>query len=381
MKILVNAIPLTGLLTGISRCLRGLYQEMSRLPGVNISYFIGSKVLSEMPAPAKPDKWIKNASSIWKLPDPVVFSLRCAHWLRYEYQLRKEIHKGHFDLYHETAFIPAKIQRIPVVYTIYDLSLMAFRDMHPRERVWFHDFFLPRRLKYASCVLTISEFIKSEIIDTLKIPGQAITSVPLAADARFSPRDQSYISTTLNDLHLPDKYFLFVGSLEPRKNLDLIIQAMARQTNPLPLVMTGWSGWGDKSWVKEIDRLGLAEKVIMPGYVDDETLAGLYSGARGFIYPSLYEGFGLPVVEAMACGCPVICSDAASLPEVAGGAAILVNPRDSVGLAQAMEKLAQDDRLHRQMANDGLIRAKEFSWARTAQQTRAVFEKAIGSRQ
>lgn len=378
MRILVNAIPLSGLLTGISRHLRCLYREMSRLPGVKISYFTGTKVLPEMPGPAKPDQWIRNTAFIWKLPDPVVFSLRCAHWFRYEYLLRKEIRKGNHDLYHETAFFPAKISRIPLVYTIYDLSLITFRDKHPRERAWFFDFFLPRRLKYASHVLTISDFIKSEIIDTLKLSPHTITAVPLAPDGHFAPRGRPHINATVKKLRLPEKYFLFVGSLEPRKNLDLIIKAMARQKDPLPLVMTGWDGWGDKSWLDEVTRSGLEDKVIMPGYVDDETLARLYSGSRGFIYPSLYEGFGLPVVEAMACGCPVICSTAASLPEVAGDAAILVDPHDPARLAKAMDELAADDLLHQQMCDNGLRRATDFSWAQSARQTRRVFEKTIG---
>lgn len=141
--------------------------------------------------------------------------------------------------------------------------------------------------------------------------------------------------------------------------------------------MAGWNGWGEKAWVKEIDRFGLKEKVIFAGYVDDDTLAALYSGARGFIYPSLYEGFGLPVLEAMASGCPVICSNAASLPEVAGDAALLVDPHAPADLAAAMERVAQDDAVRRQLIAEGLSRAKEFSWARTAKKTLTVFEKAI----
>ncbi|MFH0731119.1 MAG: glycosyltransferase family 1 protein [Pseudomonadota bacterium] len=377
MKILVNAIPLSGLLTGISRCLRCLYLEMGRLPGVSVSYFTGTRVVSEMPPLAKSDRWIRTTASIWKLPDPIVFFLRCAHWLRYEYFLEREIRKGKFDLYHETAFVPAKTKRIPVVYTIYDLSLISFRDKHPRERVWFHDFFFHRRIEYASRILTISEFIKTEIVRMLGISSNRISAVPLAPDQIFYPRESSVVKRVLKRLNLPDRYFLFVGSLEPRKNLNAIIQAMALQKDPLPLVMTGWVGWGDKFWMREIDRLGLEKKVFMTGYVDDETLAALYSGARGFVYPSFYEGFGLPVLEAMACGCPVVCANAASLPEVVGDAAIRIDPHDAAALARAMEDIAVNDQLHRSLTLKGLCRAKEFSWRKTAGQTLNVFEKAV----
>lgn len=146
MKIIVNAVALSGLQTGIARHLRCLYREMSRLPGVKITYFTGPQRLATMPPLASPEKWIKATSAVWKLPDPVVFFMRCVYWLRYEYLLKREVQNGHYDLYHETAFTPARISGIPVVYNIYDLSLIHFRDKHPRERVWFHDFFLPGRL-------------------------------------------------------------------------------------------------------------------------------------------------------------------------------------------------------------------------------------------
>ena len=378
MHILVNSIPMSGLLTGISRYLRALYQEIEKVPGVKVSYFNGRETSEQMPPIANSEKWIKGISFIWKLPDPVVFSLRYAHWLRYEFLLRRTVKKGDFDIYHETAFVPARITTLPVVYSVYDLSLITFRDKHPRERVWFNDFFLPRRLKYASHILTISEYIKNEINQLLGVPEKQISCAHLAPEQHFKPSDVTDTSDNLLKLNLPERFFLFVGSLEPRKNLDLIIKAMELQADPIPLVLTGWSGWGDKTWLDNINQ-GLRHKVITPGHVADNTLAGLYNRAQALIYPSLYEGFGLPVIEAMACGCPVICSNNSSLPEVAGDAAILIDPRNPEELEQAMDSIARDQNLRQNMAALGLKRAEMFSWHKTAQQTMGVFENVAWS--
>jgi alpha-1,3-rhamnosyl/mannosyltransferase len=373
MKILVNAIPLSGLTTGISRCLRNLYTEMAQLPGVEIYYFTGTKVLSQMPPPAEPGRWIKNTSVVWKLPDLLVFALRSLHWLKYEYLLRRCVRENSFDLYHETAFFPARLTTIPCIYTIYDLSLIHYRDKHPRERVWFNDFFFPRRISYADHVLTISDFIKKEICDYMNLRQGKVSVVPLAADPVFKKQSPDEVIRNLAGLNLPEKYFLFVGSLEPRKNLELIIRAMASQKNPIPLVLAGWDGWGDKSWLKEALPQELKEKIILPGYVDDKTLACLYTGAVGFIYPSLYEGFGLPVLEAMACGCPVICSNAASLPEVAGDAALYIDPSDPDALQLAMDQIISNPDLRQDLRERGLVQASRFSWKNTAEITLRVF--------
>jgi alpha-1,3-rhamnosyl/mannosyltransferase len=339
---------------------------------MEVYYFTGRKVLSEMPPAARPDQWIQNTSSIWKLPDLIVFMLRSLHWLLYETLLQRAVRRGAFDLYHETAFFPARINRIPTIYTIYDLSLIHFREKHPRERVWFNDFFFPRRIGYADHVVTISQFIRNEIHDTLGLPWDKISAVPLAPDPVFQKQGGNLVRENLSALKLPDPYFLFVGSLEPRKNLELIIRAMAMQENPVPLVLAGWEAWGDKSWLAWAPP-DLKDKVILPGYVDDPAMVSMYNGAIGFIYPSLYEGFGLPVLEAMACGCPVICSNAASLPEVAGDAALYIDPGSPDSLRQAMDRILLEPELRKDMAHRGMDRAGAFSWKRSAGQMLEVF--------
>jgi glycosyltransferase involved in cell wall biosynthesis len=375
MDIIVNAIPLTGLLTGISRYVRCLYNELQTFPINSVTYFTGSEQVSDMPQQAEPHAWSKGTEMIWRLPDVAVAGMRTVYQLNFERRLRKACNKRQYTIYHETAFFPAAIREVPVVYTMYDISLIKYRAEHPRERIWFFDLFFKRRLPYAAHILTISNFMRSELVETLKIPKDAVTAIPLAHDPCFYPRSQQDIVKMLGRNDLPKEYILFVGTLEPRKNLSLLIKALSRTKNKIPLILTGWKGWGDKQWLNDIKHLGLEKRVFFTDYVDEETLACLYSGASAFIYPSLYEGFGLPVLEAMACGCPVICSHAASLPEVAGNAALFIDPAEPDDLACKIDQVLQDTGLRSVLTEKGLQRAQGFSWQKTALQTLAVFSR------
>ena len=146
----------------------------------------------------------------------------------------------------------------------------------------------------------------------------------------------------------------------------------------IPLILAGWQGWGDKEWMRLIQDPKLRQRVFFAGHVDDETLACLYTGASVFVFPSLYEGFGLPILEAMACGCPVICSNAASLPEVVGKAALQIDPTDAEGLARALDIVLTDSKLRQSLIQQGIERASQFSWKETAVKTLEVFRK-LGS--
>ena len=182
MDIIVNAIPLTGLLTGISRYVRCLYRELQTVPGISITYFTGSAQVSAMPQQAEPHAWSKGTEMIWRLPDVVVASMRTVYQLNFERRLRRASHNRQYTIYHETAFFPAALREVPVVYTMYDISLIKYRAEHPRERVWFFDLFFKRRLPYAAHILTISNFMRNELVETLKIPEDAVTAIPLAHD-------------------------------------------------------------------------------------------------------------------------------------------------------------------------------------------------------
>ena len=373
MHVIVNALPLTGLLTGISRYVRCLYAEIEKIPGVQVGYFTGKKVLQKMPAQAEPGSWSRATDRIWQLPDALVVGLRSAHWLNFERMLRNVCRQNTFTIYHETAFVPAAIGTVPGIYTLHDLSLIDHSAKHPRERVWFFNLFFKRRLSYAAHIITVSEFMRGEIIEKLNIPQDRITTIHEAPDPNFYPRPQERVAQICQQHAWPSEYMLFVGTLEPRKNIGLLIKALSIMKNKIPLILAGWKGWGDKQWLHDMHALNLGKRIYMANYVDEETLACLYCGARAFIYPSLYEGFGLPVLEAMACGCPVICSHAASLPEVAGEAALFINPTDADELAHQMDTVLEDKDFRNTLKERGLERAHMFSWQTSAVKTVELF--------
>jgi len=378
MNILLDALPLNRLTTGMSRYVRNLYLQMEKLSSVNVRYFGGYSCTTEMPVNMKPDVWIKNTSLTRRLPAPASFGLHSVGWLLYEKRLRRCAKNNGFHVYHETNFIPAEIKDVPQVLTIYDLSLMKFRETHPRSRVWFSDLFFKRRMKYVAHIITISDFVRSEICDDLHIDGEKVTAIPLAPSPFFFPRDREKSRGMIKELGLPKDFLLFVGTLEPRKNLSLLVKTLAVCKHDIPIVLVGWDGWGNDEWLKTAEKKGLRKRIFTTGYVDEETLACLYSSALALVFPSLYEGFGLPVLEAMACGCPVICSNVASLPEVAGDAGILFDPFQVEDLGAAIDKVAGDCTLREDLIQKGLLRAAQFSWENTAKKTLEVFRAVSG---
>ncbi len=381
MHIIVNALPLTGLLTGIARYVRCLYSAIQGFPDIRVTYFTGSQTRSEMPLPAETNGWMRRTEHTWKLPDAVVFGGRTLQWLNFERLLRKACRHNHFTIYHETGFVPAAIRTLPIVFTLHDLSLLDHRATHPRERVWFFNRFFKRRLAYATHIITVSEFMRREIIEKLHISPDAVTAIHEAPDAHFYPRPPQQVALMCEQHGWPRDYVLFVGTLEPRKNIAVLIDALARTKNNVALILAGWRGWGEKTWLEVIEKRGLRGRVHIVNYVSEETLACLYSGAGAFIYPSIYEGFGLPVLEAMACGCPVICSNVASMPEVAGDAALYFSPRDPDELAGRIDRVIEDSAVKSELVARGLQRATQFSWHQSAAQTVNLFASLIENHQ
>jgi len=385
MEILVDAVPLTGLQTGIGRYVRNLYRALEQSPELSarcrIHYFDGRVLRRHPPAAANPARWTALTDALWKLPDPAVVTLRAMHWLNYERRLRRVCRSGRYDIYHETSFFPAAQTTVPTVFNIFDFSLERYAHTHPRERVWFHRLFFRRRLAYADHILTLSRFVLEEVRSRLALTEDQVSAVPLAPDPVFRPVPPQEVDRVRRRFGLDGPYLLFVGSLEPRKNLRGVLKAWRRMERPTALVLTGWQAWGDKKWLQapENGSQGSADRnhphPVLTGYVDDATLAALYTGATALVYPSLYEGFGLPIVEAMACGCPVVCSRTSSMPEVAGDAALLVDPRNADELAAALDRVVGDEAVRRELVQRGLERACHFTWKKTAQATLHVFRR------
>jgi alpha-1,3-rhamnosyl/mannosyltransferase len=381
VRLLLDAIPLLSLVTGIGRYLRNLYEHIEAEEGIEINYFDGKTTAAQMPRPMDSNTWIKVTEAAWKIPGPATMLLRSLCWLRYEARLSRALRSGDYELHHSTALTPSAVKdkKVKQVFTLHDLSLEHHRDKHPLERRMFWDVFAKRRMQHADHIMTPSQFVRDEFCDTFAYDPDRVSVVPEAADPFFSPRMQSEVSEMLEKFALPKDYLLFVGTLEPRKNVEALIQAFAHMQNEMHLVLAGWRGWGEKPWLKTLEEAGLTDRVHIFGYVSDEDLARLYSGATAFVYPSRYEGFGLPLLEAMACGCPVVSSNAACLPETAGSAAKYFHPDDAEELAHALDSIVEDDKLRSDMSAAGKARAAEFTWKRSARETRDVFEKALTS--
>ena len=372
IRLLVNAIPMVNVNTGISRYLRSLYAEMERVYGdkLEIGYFDGLKVSPVMPyGPANLNRWAKGVDLFWEMPVyPALIVRLVFHFIR-----ETLFHRccRHFDLYHEAGFFPFTVpRRLKTVFTIHDLSLIRFPQYHPEERVLYSRLFFRRRCKGVDHFLAVSEFTAREMRARLNINPENISVTREAHDEKvFFPRSHEEVKAFLNRYTLPERYFLFVGGGDPRKNLDVVPEALKKAGIEVPLVVVGWSGWSDeKSW----------KNVIPLGYVSDDELARVYSGAMALIFPSSYEGFGLPILEAMACGCPVVTTREASLPEVAGeGAIFMKGPRDVDDLAGILKNLADDPDVRQRFADKGSAQSKGFSWRDTAQKTFAVFEAVL----
>jgi glycosyltransferase involved in cell wall biosynthesis len=236
------------------------------------------------------------------------------------------------------------------------------------------------RLRHqADLVITPSEASKADIVRHLQINPERIAVIPWGCDERFQPaEDRERFAAVQRRYRLPDRYLLFVGTLEPRKNLATLLHAYAmlraeRHGEDLKLVVAGRTGWLYADIFDTVKTLALDEEVMFTGFVDDEDLPVLYRGAQAFVFPSLYEGFGLPILEAMASGVPVITSDAASMPEVAGDAAMLVDPHDPKAIAEAIARVLTEDRLREALVQKGLARARHFTWDTVAQKTLELY--------
>lgn len=265
------------------------------------------------------------------------------------------------------------------VVTLHDLSVYKWAHCHPRERVKVLRKHIQLAIGRADMILTDSEFTRHEVSEFLDVPLERITAIPLASSEEFHPRVEADIKPTLDQLGLKyQRYTLFAGTIEPRKNISMLLDAYAALPEVLrmecPLVLCGYSGWKSGDVHRRIEQ-GLKEGWLKyPGFVSTEDLPRIYAGARLFVFPSHYEGFGLPVLEAMASGVPVICSDSSSLPEVAGSAALMFNTKEPEQLVDLLGKGLEDESWRDQASRDGLVQAARFSWQRCAQQTYDVYE-------
>lgn len=287
---------------------------------------------------------------------------------------------GPCDVFHATNHLAPPPGKAKVVATIHDLTSIRFPHWHtPYQRLVAK--YLPKSVKRSDLLIADSQSTADDLMSYLDVPASKIRVVPLAAAPQFHEAPSAETLLAVRGRYgLAGSYFLFIGTLEPRKNLGTLL--LAYQKLPLavqeahPLVLVGSRGWEDERLLTTIDAL---EHVRWLGRVPDADLPALLAGALGFVYPSFFEGFGLPVLEAMAAGCPAITSPVSSLPEVTGtgddAAALLVHPDDVVGLSDAMRRLAEDSALREDLRSRGRERAGRFSWDKAAAETLAVYRE------
>jgi glycosyltransferase involved in cell wall biosynthesis len=268
------------------------------------------------------------------------------------------------------------------VVTIHDMSLTLFPRCHPLRRLVINRPLLGVAARVADAVVTVSHSARRDLLRLHGIPPERVTVVHEAAGPGFEPiRDASRLARIRCRYGLPDRFFLYVGAIEPRKNLPRLMEAFAdarRRGVTHELVCVGPYGWSSRDLHAHIDRLDLGRVVHFTGYVPVEDLPVIYNLADVFVFPSIYEGFGLPVVEAMACGTPVITTATSSLEEIAAGAAEVVDPHDADALATAILGLSRDGDQRASLAERGMRRAREFSWARSAREMLGIYSRAAG---
>ncbi len=282
------------------------------------------------------------------------------------------------SLFHATEHLLLPLRGIPTVLTVHDLIFRQLPQHHKRLNRWYLNLTMPLYCRRASHIIAVSQSARRDLMAAYRLPAEKITVVYEAADPRFCPQSAVAVASALARYDLPARYLLFVGTIEPRKNLTRLLSAFERiQRGGLSdaLVIVGKQGWLTDDFFAALRRSPVSEKVIFPGFVPDADLPAVYGGAQALVLPSLSEGFGLPVLEAMACHTPVICSDTSSLPEVAGDAALLVDPTDVDALAAAISRVLTDGALNAELRARGEAQAARFSWSRTAEETLAVYRQ------
>jgi len=318
------------------------------------------------------DKGSRNLAKLWF--EQVSFPLACR--------------RLGVDLAHVPYFASPLFPAVPTVVTVHDLIPLILPAYRGSPLVRLYTRLVTAAARKAQAIITVSQASQRDIVRCLHIPPERVHVTYEAAGEAFQPvEDEAQLVAIRQKYALPERYLLYLGGFDQRKNLSTLLRAFALLVNKqqqVRLVIAGRLPGRDSPLFPDSRRLvrelGLKERVIFTGWVPEEDKPALFSGATAFVFPSLYEGFGLPAVEALACGTPAIASNRSSLPEVVGEGGILVEPTDVGALAEAMEVLLADDTLRAELRQRALAQAAKFSWKQTALETLAVYRKAVGGR-
>ncbi len=283
-------------------------------------------------------------------------------------------------LFHATEHLLPPLRGVPTILTVHDLIFRHLPEHHKRLNRWYLNATLPLYCRRATHIIAVSEATRRDLVAMYGLPPEKITVIHEAAAPGIQPQFPERIAKVRARYELPEQYLLYVGTIEPRKNLTRLLHAW----EPLylagespPLVLVGKRGWLEDDFLAALEASPAREGVIRTGYARDVDLPVLYAAATAFVFPSLYEGFGLPPLEAMACGTPVACSNTSSLPEVVGDAALCFDPHDTDAIRDTLQRLLRDVALRETLQARGVCRAARFSWTRAARETYALYQQVI----
>jgi len=286
------------------------------------------------------------------------------------------------DLLHSPDFIPPFRGRFKRVITVHDLNFLYYPQFLTAESRRYYNDQIERAVTVADHIMADSHATRLDMIKLLNVPEEKISVVWLAPNAIFRPIEPAPLNEARARLRLPDRYILFAGTWEPRKNVAGLLRAyrllLDRDPRQPEVVLAGSRGWLFDETRALIGQLHLSDHVRWIDSPNDEDLVVLYNAAAVLVLPSYYEGFGLTVLEAMACGAPTIISDRGSLPEIAGGASLMIDPDDPIELAEALDRVLHDGELQQQLRHQGFHRVKEFSWERCVREVVAVYHRVLG---
>jgi glycosyltransferase involved in cell wall biosynthesis len=367
LRVLVDAHMVGARETGNETYIVNLLQGLSRLAGVECGAAIAPDSIPAL-----------------HLPDVEFVPLRLSgNWMRLLYALPSACRTWRADILHVT-YVGPFFAPCPTVVTVHDVAFRHYPAFFsPRDRLLFATL-LPATLRRARAVITVSRHAQQEILRAYPYLAGKVHVTLEAAGTMFRPIGQEELHQSVCSRYgIHTEFVLAVGNIQPRKNLLRVVNAFAairQQRESIQLVIVGKAQWRSSAVYAEVQRLGLERDVVFTGYVPDEDLVLLYNAAQVFVFPSIYEGFGLPILEAMACGTPVVTSNRSSMPEVAGEAALLVDPYDGGAIAEAVSLLLQDEDLRRIRGIKGIEQAGRFSWTETARQTLGVYQDIVAAR-
>jgi len=378
MKILINCIPLLKRLTGVGVYTFELSKELLHLKNTHGVYLFYYGYLSRNLYTVS-DRKTSNAVQITK---KVIKNIPCGR--RLLKKILNFVRLRDVDLYFEPNFIPdIKIKTKATVTTVHDFSFTK-REWTPKDRYEFFNQNFISHVYQSSIIITPSEYIKKELLNTLAFPEERVVAIHHGIDHKafntnHSNKNEKDIVTKTTKRY--GSYILYVGAIQPRKNIKGLIEAYSilpqSFQKELPLLIVGYEGWNNKvidEMIKKNKNISVLDSVN-----NNNELAELYKNASIFVFPSFYEGFGFPPLEAMACGCPVVVSNTSSLPEVCGDAAYYVDPYNTESIAEGIMSVIEDTDLRKNMIQKGLERVKLFTWEKSAHKHQEVFKKALKS--